>query len=359
MFRSRKSSVCELATVAILTCVFTSLAWNWYFNGGVAAGGGSVYSNNGAAVINDGAAKKDATVGNAAPQATTLVPRPILTDPTPTPIDKGIEELDALAKQRKQELENEGQGVTKRKFAYVILTSSAYHDTRIPALLDTWGRHANIIFIGSDSLVPSLPLVKAFNQKGKAELGKKAMYMMEEFCKTEADFYVMADDDTFVIVHNLEFLFSKQFDPEKDLYAGYTLKHFKPYVVGGGGGIVLSRSAMKKMCAANKIKHHPCNPETYQPEAGDAAVLLCMAQLGISSTHVLGFNPFPVDQVDHPAPNWCTITWWFPKDIPCPPVGPSSTFHYIPVEKFHEYYYWTYNFTWMDKPSPRKPSPYV
>ena len=57
----------------------------------------------------------------------------------------------------------------------------------------------------------------------------------------EADWFLKADDDTYVIMENLR-LFLSHYDPQKPQYAG---RRFKPFVkqgyMSGGAGYVVSK----------------------------------------------------------------------------------------------------------------------
>ncbi|KAK4317482.1 hypothetical protein Pmani_011481 [Petrolisthes manimaculis] len=60
------------------------------------------------------------------------------------------------------------------------------------------------------------------------------------------DWYLKADDDTFVIVENLRY-FLKAIDPGKPVYYGVKFKHHvKQGYMSGGGGYVLSSEALRK-----------------------------------------------------------------------------------------------------------------
>ena len=271
------------------------------------------------------------------------------------------EEKEVLSHPVEEKPKKSTEDVVRPKIIYTILSSANYHQNRVRRVLQTWGRHVNIAFIGSTDEDPNLPLIKKFEPKGKETLGLKTIQMLVHLCQNwkDQDYYVMTDDDTFVVAHNLEWYLQKHHNPDEHLYGGYTLTHLADPIVGGGGGIVFSRKTMNAFCDASGKPGHVCHVGARHAGAGDAAVLYCMKALGVKATHLNGFYPFPVHQmIDQPS-NWCTITWWFPKHIQCPPIGPTLTFHYIPEDRYLEYYYWSYNFTQMIPPTERKPSPYL
>lgn len=238
----------------------------------------------------------------------------------------------------------------ERKFGYIVLTSVDHHTTRIPNLMSTWGQHANILFIASDALDARYPLIIDLKEKGKRSLGKKAMKMMEMTCDQvesgKLDYVVMADDDTYLVTPNLEYVFS-QVDPDVPGYYGYSLTHTKVPFIGGGGGIVFSRGTMKEVCAAAKSRgkaFNKCQWEQCEGLPGDIAISLCMQHVKVPAVHIDGFHPFPVHEMINEPKNWCTATWWIPKHLKCPPVPRAISFHYLAQERWKEYYYWTFRF---------------
>ena len=257
--------------------------------------------------------------------------------------------------------------------------------------MSTWGKHANIEAIGSDSDGTESGIFDARMLDlgvpvGKKELGRKAMLLWASMCPllegkpvnpsfpgapgqkrqnvlrlgvagqegalVAPQFFVMADDDSFIVTDNLERTLSEQFNASAPLYAGYALTHMATgEFIGGGGGIVLSKGAMRLLCDAIRnpqLKTARCNPRpgglVVNP-TGDVATFDCMRQLGIKATNIPGFHPFPAHEMVEPEPNWCSSTWWIPKKyIRCPPVPDSISFHSLPLTRWREVYYWTHVF---------------
>ncbi|XP_071803003.1 glycoprotein-N-acetylgalactosamine 3-beta-galactosyltransferase 1-like isoform X2 [Asterias amurensis] len=111
----------------------------------------------------------------------------------------------------------------------------------------TWTRRCNkVIFISSEE-DPSFPTVKVDAPEGRAFLWKKtrgAFQYVYDHHLNDADWFLKADDDTYVILENLRYMLADK-DPQKPVYYG---RKFKPYIkqgyMSGGAGYVLSKAAV-------------------------------------------------------------------------------------------------------------------
>lgn len=229
-------------------------------------------------------------------------------------------------------------------FVYSILTTKAHHRSRLRKVMSTWGKHVNVGFITTDKEDTEFPKTVVLGE-GERDLGGKTLQAFEKFCDFNADFFVLIDDDAFVVASNLERGVSNLFAPSTPLYGGYTLSHTAVPFVGGGGGIVVSNATMKLLCKRiREPKHSPCRWRASRSLPGDIAVSSCMQSLGVSATHIDGFSPFPMSRmVDASKTGWCKITWWIPKHLKCnPPFDAAMTMHYVPLDEFDELYFLAY-----------------
>ncbi|KAL3896158.1 MAG: hypothetical protein SGCHY_004261 [Lobulomycetales sp.] len=149
----------------------------------------------------------------------------------------------------------------------------------------------------------------------------------------------MIDDDTYLFLRNLEILL-QDFSPDDDHYIGSgtlfmgcdnvrkygdgplfahgIVTLFQPNI-SGGSGIVISRSAMRKMAEQSEkciIKYKDC-------WAGDVRTALCMRDLGIKLKSTRHFNKDP--------PN---AKFSFPAD----PCERPITFHHLLVKQIQRIY---------------------
>ena len=121
------------------------------------------------------------------------------------------------------------------------------------AVKHTWARRANkVLFMSSEN--SDFPTVAIKVPNGREHLTAKTMksfrYVYEHHFD-DADWFMKADDDTFVIVENLrKFLEDK--DPEQPHYYGH---HFTWVIKGGynsgGGGFVVSKEALRRFAKAD------------------------------------------------------------------------------------------------------------
>lgn len=131
-----------------------------------------------------------------------------------------------------------------------ILTMPDNHQTKAEAVKLTWAsRCTRYVFISSveDN---SLPSIKVITQEGRQHLWNKTSASIQHIAShygQNYDYFLKADDDTYVIVENLRKHLA-DLDPSAPFIMG---RIFKPYVKqgypSGGGGYVLSRAGLLKI----------------------------------------------------------------------------------------------------------------
>eukprot|EP00096_Caligus_rogercresseyi_P009948 TRINITY_DN3492_c0_g1_i1.p1 TRINITY_DN3492_c0_g1~~TRINITY_DN3492_c0_g1_i1.p1 ORF type:complete len:352 (-),score=80.83 TRINITY_DN3492_c0_g1_i1:461-1516(-) len=131
-----------------------------------------------------------------------------------------------------------------------VMTAPKNHDTKAVHVKATWGKRCNILLFMSTKGDPRLPAVKL---KGIAEgrnhlwaKTKAAFQYVYDHYKDEADWFMKADDDTYVIVENLRYLL-QNYSSSDPLHFGCRFKPFtKSGYMSGGAGYVLSREALDR-----------------------------------------------------------------------------------------------------------------
>ena len=117
----------------------------------------------------------------------------------------------------------------------------------------TWGKRCNKILIMSSMADDEVPTVKLELGDGGDKYShlwgktKSAFRYVYQNHFEEYDWFVKADDDTYMVVENLRYLL-KDFNSSSPLYFG---RKFKPFVkqgyMSGGAGYVLSKEALRRL----------------------------------------------------------------------------------------------------------------
>lgn len=137
----------------------------------------------------------------------------------------------------------------------------------------------------------------------------------------EADWFLKADDDTFVVVENLRYTLSK-FDPERPVYLG---RRFAPFIsqgyMSGGAGYVLSKEALRRF-----VKGFDTGECNHFSSIEDMALGKCMETIKVEpadSRDVKGrqtFHPYPPDhylirQPPRPRPWYLIYEYYTPIEV--------------------------------------------
>ena len=113
----------------------------------------------------------------------------------------------------------------------------------------TWGRRCNLLLFMSSEADDDLPSVKLKVGEGRDNLWGKTKLAFRHVYQhhfEDYDWFVKADDDTYMVIENLRYLL-KDYNSSYPLYFG---RKFKPYVkqgyMSGGAGYVLSKEALRR-----------------------------------------------------------------------------------------------------------------
>lgn len=160
-----------------------------------------------------------------------------------------------------------------------VMTGPYNLESRARHVKATWSRHCNVMVFMSSVRDADFPTVGLGTSEGRDQLYWKtirAFHYVHEHHLNDADWFLKADDDTFVVVDNLRWLLSGH-APDDPVYFG---KRFKPYVkqgyMSGGAGYVLSREALKRF--VDGFRTNAC---THTTPVEDLALGQCLEKMGV------------------------------------------------------------------------------
>ena len=159
-----------------------------------------------------------------------------------------------------------------------IMTGPRYLEGRTRHVRDTWARRCDTALFMS-SVETDFPTVGLNVSEGRDQLYWKtirAFQYVHRHHLHRADWFLKADDDTFVVVENLRRLLAQR-DTEQPLFLG---RRFSPFVaqgyMSGGAGYVLSREALRRYVTA--FQSGLC---THNSDIEDMALGMCMEKVKV------------------------------------------------------------------------------
>ncbi|KAL4629662.1 glycoprotein-N-acetylgalactosamine 3-beta-galactosyltransferase 1 [Arapaima gigas] len=232
-----------------------------------------------------------------------------------------------------------------------VMTSPKNLKTKAYHVQATWTQHCtHVLFMSSEET--DFPTVGLNVTEGRNQLYRKttaAFQYIYEHHFDNADWFLKADDDTYLVLENLRLLLSKH-NPSKPIYFG---RRFFPFVkqgyMSGGAGYVLSKEALRRFIEG--FKSGNC---THFSDLEDVALGTCMETMKVEagdsrdSDHRQTFHAFPPDyyvvrKLKSPRSWYLSYDYYFNEEGPQCCSDLAVSFHYISPQKMYELEYYTYH----------------
>ncbi|EDV46663.1 glycoprotein-N-acetylgalactosamine 3-beta-galactosyltransferase 1 [Drosophila erecta] len=168
-----------------------------------------------------------------------------------------------------------------------VLTTPKYHKTRAIHIMRTWGKRCNKIYFMTsepDDELPTVVLTKPDRYEVLWGKTKEAFVHIHEQMRNEADWFIKADDDTYLFLENLRYMLYP-YSPEIPIYFGFNYKMVGTHqknesYMSGGSGYVLSREALR-IFAEGLNDTSKCRQE--DDHAEDVEMGKCLFNLGVKA----------------------------------------------------------------------------
>ncbi|XP_059145658.1 glycoprotein-N-acetylgalactosamine 3-beta-galactosyltransferase 1-B-like isoform X2 [Physella acuta] len=159
-------------------------------------------------------------------------------------------------------------------------------DSRALAIKQTWGKRCDVMIYFSTVEDLEFPAVK-LGAPGGAEVGTTmaAFQYVHEHHLNQADWFMKADDSTYVVMENLRFFLADK-NKSEAVYFGHLFSRRVEQGYYSGGGYVISQEALRRF-GQNGFNSTICSEDGDGEKDGDVQFGLCMERLKVKTSRSL------------------------------------------------------------------------
>ncbi|KAG5667528.1 hypothetical protein PVAND_015507 [Polypedilum vanderplanki] len=203
-----------------------------------------------------------------------------------------------------------------------VFTHPDNHKKKVPHVKATWGHKCTKLLFMSTQVDPNNSDIIALPiENGRPHLWNKtklAMKYVYEHHRNDAEWFMRADDDNFILMENLRYTLA-QYRPQMSLYIGHRFAVNMQNVKEGymaGGGHIFSKKALEKFVTKIEPKAELC-PQG-DGEADDLLVGVCLKKFAIFIDARDRKNQkqiFPVGVEEHMHNRGQDMNYWYWKNL--------------------------------------------
>ncbi|XP_055923161.1 glycoprotein-N-acetylgalactosamine 3-beta-galactosyltransferase 1-like isoform X2 [Eupeodes corollae] len=239
----------------------------------------------------------------------------------------------------------------------IVCMVLTYADNRDKAqhLKATWGKRCNRLIFISNQNDQDLGAVDVGVEDSHDNLWTKtreAFRYVYENLLHEGEWFLKADDDTYIVMENLRYLLYG-YDAQKPIYFGHKFIYNDKVYMSGGGGYVLSKEALRRFIVDSFDNETLCL--SAQPSSEDFEIGKCLTNVGVIPGNSMDpidytqrFHPLPLRDYLQPDAMNTLPGWLFNRSVEQIQTGPfccsdyAISFHYLESKDMYLYDFFLY-----------------